>query len=160
MNDKIRCSIEIREDDTRQSPGRLVGTLMAYGKRASDRPELFKSGSLTWPDDGIVIREQHNRLAPIMRVVPEVRENAVVIDAPLPDTQRGRDAATNIRAGVFKGLSVEFRAKSEKRVAGVREIAAAVLTGAGLVDEPSYSEASVSMRSKTAGGRLEVPWWL
>ena len=88
MNDEIRCSIEIREDDTRQSPGRLVGTLMAYGKRASDRPELFKSGSLTWPDDGIVIREQHNRLAPIMRVVPEVRENAVrVIDAPLYRTR-------------------------------------------------------------------------
>ena len=30
MNE-IRCAIEFREDETRQSPGRIVGTLMVYG---------------------------------------------------------------------------------------------------------------------------------
>ena len=148
MKDEIRCAIEFREDETRQSPGRLYGVLMPYETRAVDRPEIFKTGSLSWPDDGIVIREQHNREAPILRVVPEVRENAVVIDAPLPDTQRGRDAAVNIRAGLFKGLSVEFRSKQESRVSGVREIRAAVLTGAGLVDDPSYVAATVEVRAK------------
>ena len=148
MSDEIRCKIEYREDESRQSPGRLYGVLMPYETRAVDRPEVFKAGSLSWPDDGIVIREQHNREAPIMRAVPEVRENAVILDVALPDTQRGRDAAVMIRNGTFRGLSVEFRAKKESRVRGVREIRAATLTGAGLVDDPSYASATVEVRGK------------
>ena len=42
MKDEIRCSIEVREDEARLGPGRLVGTIMRYGERAADRPELFR----------------------------------------------------------------------------------------------------------------------
>ena len=90
--DEIRCSIEIRQDETVASPGRITGTLLQYGERASDRAEVFETGALRWPDNGIVLRRQHNRGAPIMRVQPETRGAAVVIDAPLPDTSAGRDA--------------------------------------------------------------------
>ena len=116
---EIRCAIELRQDESRAGPGRVIGTLMRYGERAADRPEKFADGALAWPPDGIVLNEQHNRQAPIMRVVPETRDGAVVIDAALPDTQRGRDAATMIRNGTFKGLSVEFRA-IEERMTGWR----------------------------------------
>ena len=44
--DEIRCSIEVREDEGK--PAGLVGTLMAYGERAKDRPEVFEVGSLKW----------------------------------------------------------------------------------------------------------------
>ena len=158
MSNEIRCLIELRADESRQSPGRLVGTLMKYGVRASDRPEMFLQGSLTWPADGIVIREQHNRESPVMRVVPEVKGDSVVIDAPLPDTQRGRDAATMIRNGTFRGLSVEFKAKAEKLVAGVRQITVAALTGAGLVDDPAYQAATVQVRARGVQRRRRV--WL
>ena len=91
--------------------------------RAKDRAELFERGSLTWPDgDGIVIR--------------------------IPDTAAGRDALAEIRSGLFKGLSVEFRSIKENIVGGVRRIREAVLVGAGLVDSPAYADATVEARAE------------
>ncbi len=158
INAEIRCAIEIREDDARESPGRLVGTLVTYGERAGDRPERFAPGALSWPDGGIVLREQHNRQAPIARMLPEVQGNAVVLDSPLPDTQRGRDAGTLIRNGTFRGLSVEFRARSERQVDGMREVLKADLIGAGLVDDPSYGGSRVKVRGREGGRRRRL--WL
>ena len=155
MTDEFRCAIELRADESRQSPGRITGTLLTYGERAADRAELFRAGSLTWPESGIILNEQHNRQAPIMRFVPEVRGGKIVIDAMLPDTQRGRDAATMIQNGTMRGLSVEFRSKRERRGAGgVREIEAAELRGAGLVDDPSYRGSAVEVRSTRERRRI------
>ena len=156
----LLAALEVRADQSRQSPGRLVGTLLTYESRARDRAEVFATGALTWPDDGIVLNEQHNRQAPIMRVVPEVRGAAVVIDAPLPDTSRGRDAATMIRNGTLRGLSVEFRALREDRIAGVRRITAARLGGAGLVDDPSYAGSTVELRHRGRGDHGGIVGWL
>ena len=89
-----------------------------------------------------------------MRVVPEVRAGAVVIDAPLPDTSAGRDAAREIRDGLFTGLSVEFRSTGERYVGGVRRIRSALLNGAGLVDEPSYTGSRVEVRGRQGRRRL------
>ena len=149
--DEIRCSIEVRADETRQGPGRIVGTLMVYGARARDRAEMFAPGALHWPDAGIILNEQHNRQSPILRFTPEVDGDEVRIDALLPDTQRGRDAATMIRNGTFQGLSIEFRSELEGRAAGVREIRRAHLSAAALVDSPSYGT-SVEVRGKGLGG--------
>ena len=154
MMDEIRCAVELRADETMQSPGRLTGTLMTYGERAADRAEVFEPGALRWPDNGILLRRQHVRAAPIMRVIPEVRGNQVVLDAPLPDTAAGRDAATEVRAGLLGGLSVEFRAVAQNYAGGVRRIAGALLTGAGLVDEPSYGGSAVEVRGRTARRRM------
>ena len=151
---EIRCAIEYRADDTRRSPGHLYGVLLTYGERAADRPERFAPGALSWPDDGIVLRRQHARSAPIMRIVPETRGNALVIDAALPDTASGRDAATEVRAGLFRGLSIEFQADRERRASGVREILAGRLVGAGLVDLPSYSGSRVEVRGRAGRRRL------
>ena len=136
---EIRCAIELRQDDDRQSPGRIVGTLLTYGKRASDRAEMFADGALSWPEGGVVLNEQHNRAAPILRFTPTVDGAEVRIDAPLPDTQRGRDAATMIRNGTMTGLSIEFRSSREGVRAGVREVRQAVLVGAAVVDSASYA---------------------
>ena len=38
---ELRCSIEWRGDESRLTPGRIVGTLMQYETRAGDRPEMF-----------------------------------------------------------------------------------------------------------------------
>ena len=154
MDNEIRCSIEVRADDTRRSPGRLVGTLLTYGERAGDRPEVFEDGALTWPRDGIVLRRQHVREAPIARIVPEVRGRAVVLDAPLPDTAAGRDAVREVRDGLLRGLSIEFHAKRDRIAGGVRRISAAALTGAGLVDDPSYQGSRVEVRQRAGRRRL------
>ena len=151
-------SVEIREDEGRLGPGRLFGIVMPYGKRASDRPELFETGSLTWPDDGIVLNRMHSRKFPIMRISPTVVDNEVRIDQPLPDTQAGRDAAAEIRQGLFRGLSVEFVALRESVAGGIRRISSAMLRAVALVDSPSYSAAAVEVRAKPRHQRRRV--WL
>ena len=155
--DEIRCRIELAEDRERQGPGRLVGRLLTYGERASDRPERFEAGALKWPHNGIVLRRQHDRGQPIMRVIPETRASEVVIDAPLPDTRAGRDTAAEIRGGLFVGLSIEFRSTGEQFRGGERVIKSALLTGAGLVDQPSYTSSLVEVRER---GHEDRPIWL
>ena len=148
MENEIFCKVEYRRDESRQTPGRLTGILVPYGKRAGDRPEMFETGALYWPDDGILIREMHRRDSPIVRVIPYVDGSEVRIDAPLPDTVRGRDAATNLREGVFSGLSVEFYPEKETRRGNLRVLQRALLTGGGLVDIPAYREATAEVRQQ------------
>ena len=156
--------VEIRflEDDTRQSPGRLTGTLVTYGEQARDRPEGFLRDALKWAETGIVINEQHNRQAPILRTIPFLEGDALKIDAPLPNTQRGRDAATNVREGLLTGLSVEFEKRGlvQAMVGGVREIRSATLAAAGLVDMGSYSGSTVEVRESGLMVNRRVYRWL
>ena len=155
--DEVRCAIELRADDTRAGPGRLTGTLMIEGEKAGDRREVFLENSLSWPSEGVVLRRQHARDKPITMIQPRREGNRIVVDEPLPDTAAGRDCAQECRAGLFKGLSVEFVSQREKFTGGVRRIGSALLKGAGLVDTPSYTSATVSIRHKGAGRRV-VPW--
>ena len=144
---EIRCAVELRRDDSRLSPGRLVGVLLRYGERAHDRAERFARGALHWPAEGVVLNRQHRRDSPIARVVPEVVGDEVRVDVPLPDTAAGRDAAAEVRAGLLPGLSVEFRALRSVYEGGVRVIREASLLAAGLVDSPSYAGSTAEVRA-------------
>ena len=150
MIENLVCEVRFQEDETRLSPGRLSGTLLTYETRASDRSELFARGSLYWPDTGISINDQHDRKQTFVRTLPFLDGDAVKIDVELPDTQRGRDAATNVRSGILQGLSVEFYSEREARRGGLREIRRARLARAGLVDTPSYSDSKVEVRGQAA----------
>lgn len=156
MKDELRMAVEWREDDTRTSPGRLVGLLLKYNEMAKDRAELFESDSLRWPDgDGLVLNRQHRRSSPILRFQPVVVDDQVRIEVELPDSSAGRDCAVEVRSGLFRGLSIEFKAVRERVVGGVRRIQEAMLTGAALVDSPSYST-SVEVRH---GAKRRVRLW-
>ena len=154
MTSEIRCAVEVREDETRQSPGRLYGVLMAEGTKASDRAETFAPGALSWPDAGIPLNVQHDRRALVQRVTPERRGELVVVDEPIIDTQRGRDLATMIRAGAVRGLSVEFRARRQRYDGGRRIVLDAMLSGAGAVDSPSYRGSIIEVRQRAGRRRL------
>ena len=151
--DEIRCSIEVREHE---GVNRLVGVLMPYGERAKDRAEVFESGSLSWAEGGIILNRQHQRGSPILRFTPVEVEGRLTIDAPIPKTTAGADALAELTGPqpLFKGLSIEFRAVRQTIVSGVRRISEAVLTGAGLVDSPSYSQATVEARAKVEAAAL------
>ena len=153
--DKLLFEIRQAEDPSRDSPGRLVGTLLRYEERARDRREVFARGALAWPADGILINEQHNRQAPILRAIPYLDGDEVKIDAPVPNTTRGRDAVTNIREGVWTGLSVEFHSRSEGRRGNLREIRSAFLGAAALVDSGSYAGAKVEVRAEAEARGLD-----
>ena len=162
MTTEIRCKVELREDDTLASPGHLTGVLLTYGEQAHDRRELFERGSIDLDaikaSGGIVIDRQHTRGAPIMRVIPELRGDELVIDQALPDTQAGRDAAVEIRSGLMRGLSVEFQAIKARMVSGVRRISEAALVAAGLVDDASYSGSTVEVRDTRRPETWLRPW--
>ena len=153
--DEIRCALECREDDSRESPGHIFGTLLRYGEQAKDRQELFEAGSLSWPESGIVLNRQHSRAAPIMRLIPKLLGDTVVIDAALPDTAAGRDTASEIRQGLFSGLSIEFRAIKQSFQGPLRRISQAALSAAAIVDSPSYAGSSVEVRH---GEKRRLAW--
>ena len=148
--DSLTCEIRFQEDESRQSPGRLLGVLVTYGEMASDRKEMFEVGALTFPEGGLWVNEMHSRTSPILRAMPALRGKQVVLDAPFPDTQRGRDAAAGLRSDppLFTGLSVEFHAQKEVVRNGIRVIQRAFVPRAGLVDVPSYSGSKVEVRNK------------
>ena len=147
--DKLVFEIRQAEDPSRESPGRLTGTLLVYEERAHDRHEVFKRGALSWPAEGILINEMHNRQAPILRAIPYLDGDSVKIDAPVPNTARGRDCITNIRAGVWGGLSIEFHSRSEGRRGNLREIRSAYLGAAALVDSGAYTGSKVEVRAES-----------
>ena len=153
MKDELRMAVEWREDDSRTSPGRLVGTLLKYGERAKDRAEVFEAGSLRWPERGVILNRQHLRSSPILRFQPVVVEDEIRIEVELPDSTAGRDAASEVRSGLFQGLSIEFQSVKENFVGGIRRIQEAMLTGAALVDSPSYAT-SVEVRRGQAKRRV------
>ena len=136
---KYAAQSRLGADDSRESPGHIFGTLLRYGEQAGDRQELFEAGSLTWPESGIVLNRQHTRSAPIMRIIPKLLGDTVVIDAALPDTAAGRDTASEIRQGLFTGLSIEFRAIKQSFQGPLRRISQAALSAAAVVDSPSYA---------------------
>ena len=159
MNDEIRCSCEVREDPSRESPGRIFGTILKYGQRAKGIPEVFERGAFDLDAiraaGGVVLDRQHQRANPIMRFFPELRGDDIVIDAALPDTRSGRDAATEIRNGLFTGLSVRFTPQRQQFTGGLRRISKASMGNVGLVDDPAYPVGAVEVRQQPHrdGGR-------
>ena len=153
VTDVLSIPIEWREDAERRGPGHLRGVLVNYGERARDRAEMFADGALRWDPAGVVLNRQHSRQAPIVRFLPKVEGRAVLVDVELPDTVAGRDAASEVRGGLFKGLSMEFRTIRQAYEGGVRIVKEALLTGAGLVDSPAY-RAAVEVRGEAKRRRL------
>ena len=152
---RIYAPVELRTAD--DGPPRLRGVLMRYGAEGQRGRETFAPGALRWPDNGIRIDLEHasspvrgSVQPPILRAVPFVSEDGreVRIDAPLPDTTAARDLAALMRSDppMYSGLSVEFRNARDRYAGGRRLIADALLVGAALTDNPSYTSTSVEVR--------------
>ena len=93
----------------------------------------------------------------VMSFDPVVDGATIRIDAPLPDTQLGRQVATEVRSGQRSALSVEFVSLDEARVQGVRELRSALIQGAALVPLGSYNQARAEVRER-AGRRFRRSW--
>lgn len=141
--------LELRELD--DDGEHLVGTVIQEGRSGTERRELFAPQSLTWPAEGIPLRTTHLQ-GEVARAVPTRHPGGEV---------RIRVRATaEIRAAYASGkryLSAEFFAIRESRAAGnIREIEHALLSGAAMVVEPEYRQATAEIRSK----RRRVRSWL
>ena len=156
------ADIQYAEDATRESPGRISGVLVTFGQKAKDRPDLYEAGSLSWPDNGIVLNEMHDRKQAIKRFSPYLDGDELRVDFPLPATQRGRDAATMIKDGTYSGLSIEVARDSIVATyrAGIRHINRGQLVAAALVDEAAFLGSTVEVNSKREVNHLGVLAWL
>ena len=72
--------------------------------------------------------------------------------AQLAETCEADDTLALVRAGIIRGLSVEFIADRERLDAGVRVIEGAQLRGIAVVDQGTYPASVVSaMRARFPG---------
>ena len=153
--ERFEIPIECRAADY-DGPGTLVGTILEVGRIASDRAEVFTPGSAILPTTGITLYRGH-RGAPIMNFQPVIDGNEIKINAALPDTDLGRQVATEVRSGTRAALSVEFVSLSEARVQGIRELRSALIQGAALVPVGSYTQAKAEVRERS-GRRYRRAW--
>ena len=153
MTDEIRCKVSCEEDRTRSGPGRIVGRILTYGERATDRAELFERGALTWPADGVVLNRQH-RGAPIMRVLPTQVGRRAAHRPNSPGYRRGPGRCYgNPQRALMRGLSSVVSGGAYRSfVGGVRRISQASMTAVGLVDDPSYTRAGRGRARVREGG--------
>ena len=135
----IGVPLELRESDDGEH---LVGVVVQEGRAGTARKELFTPQSLTWPAEGIPVRSEHLK-GEVGRAVP-TRHPGGEIRIRLKATPEIRSA---YQAGK-KFLSAEFFALRESRSAGIREIESALLSGAAMVSDPEYRQATAEIRTK------------
>ncbi len=147
---------------------RLSGIAMPYGAVATNTPvgpERFAPGAFEGRADDVILFYEHNAGRPLARtgaglVLTDTPE-ALRMAAELPETRDADDALTNVRAKIFRGLSVEFVAVRESRDGGIRVVEAAELRGIAVVTRPAYGDAEVAARESAERAEPDdgPPWW-
>ena len=121
----------------------LVGEAIRYGTVATDRPERFEAGAFA-PLGEVSLNLQHDPAHVLATTADRLTLTDSAVALEVRAELREGAALSLLRRGALRGLSVEFRAISERTEGGVRVIDRAHLSGIGLVDSGSYR------------GRLEV----
>ena len=138
---------------------RLVGTVMPYnvpsdiggGLLECFRPGSF--GNVSALD--LLLNWQHQRERPLARtggggLTLMDSDVALEMAAVLPDTREANDAVEMVKAGIMRGLSVEFHATRETMQGNMRVVEAARLVGVALVDVPAFPGSTVEARETRA----------
>ena len=151
---------ERRYAELRQGPRRtLEGVAIRYGDVAAlpwgqERFEPGAFGEISTAD--VILNVAHDRARPIARtggggLALADSANALTIRADLPPTREADDALALVRAGVLRGLSVEFLPIAERTEGMTRVIERATLAAIGLVDTGAYPGSTVEVRRKKRG---------
>lgn len=137
---------ELRADDAG-----ITGVLLRYGDRATfgTFTERFEPGAMRMEAD-LIANLMHDRMKPVARTGAglTVTDDGGGLSARIewPETVYAREARELVQAGVLKGLSVEFRAVTERFEGRERIISEARMTGLGIVDRPAYPESVIASR--------------
>ena len=119
---------------------------MPYGTVSPDFGERFEPGAFA-PVPAVSLNIQHDAsmtIVPAAGVVLRDGPAALEVRAELP-----QGAASLVRRGALRGLSVEFNAIRERLEACIRVVERATLTGIGLVDRPAYPAAGAEVRARS-----------
>ena len=124
----------------------LSGTAMVYGDVSPDFRERFVPGAFG-PVSTVALNLQHDAAMVVSpRAALTDSPRALRVRAELP---AGSAALDLVRRGALNGFSVEFRSVVERRVAGIRVIERAVLSGLALVDQGAYPGATAEVRARS-----------
>ena len=140
---------------------KLSGVVMRYGQISPSHKERFEPGSLRMAD-AVHLDLNHDRERAVAwhpggGLELADRGEALELSAELPPIPAADRALDDIRTGKANGLSVEFHSVKESRVDGIRVIEEAILSGVGLVKNPSYQGSRVEARARKHG---RLPRWL
>ena len=147
--------------------GRTITASMPYGETAlvnGQFLERIEAGALYWKD--AILNAMHQRTVPLARtggggLEIEDSPEALSMRAELPNTTAASDALELVRTGVYRGISIEFRAEQqtiENSPQGkVRVIRKAELVGIALADRPVYKATSVAARMMATVDSLKLP---
>ena len=159
--------MERRYAELRQEGRRLLGTAIRYGEIATlpFGHERFEPGAFA-PLSDVILNVQHDRGRPLARtggggLMLHDDPTELRIEASLPDTQVGNDTLSLVKAGVLRGLSIEFQATEERMDGNVRIVQRARLSGVAVVDSGAYPGSVVEARRRGRGAgslRARIPY--
>ena len=143
---------EIRQDGrTLEGVAIRYGDVARIGVRARERFEPRAFGNLESAD--VILNVAHDRARPLARTGAGLflvdTAESLTVRAELPNTREADDVLELIKAGVLRGLSIEFLARQKRFEGEIRVVSDAALTGLGVVDRPAYRGSAVSARSAT-----------
>ena len=155
--------IERRFTELRQDGRRLSGTAVRYGDLAQLPwgTERIEAGAFA-PLGDVILNTLHDRQTPLARtdgggLLLNDTTAALEVIAELPPTQAADDVLALVKRKVLRGLSIEFRADSERLEGDIRVIERARLSGVAVVDRPAYPDSAVEAR-QGGGGLGHIPF--
>ena len=134
----------------------VVGIVIRYRERATlpwGTEEFLPGAFGAFQDTPVYANRMHERSQPLgwlgKQLVLDDDEVRLESILTLPDTTYGRDVAVEVKDGILKGESLEFRVIEDtvNQDTAHRVISKAKLYGFGIVDQPAYSGSLAAMRS-------------
>ena len=136
----------------------LSGTVLRYGDISPDYRERFLPGAFGQAPEA-PLNIQHDASLVVLKASDYVLSDSATsleIRAELPPSSA---ALKLVRRGALTGYSVEFNARRETRLGGVRVIERADLVGVGLVDQPAYPASKAEVRRAEHRATLGTLGW-
>ena len=131
---------------------RISGTVMVYDEVSPSHRERFLPGAFRLADSvHLDLGHDPERVVawhPGGGLDLHDEDGAMILSAEVAPIPAGDRALDEIRTGATAGLSVEFRALRESQVDNVRVIQEAILSGIGIVGNPSYAGSRVEARNR------------
>lgn len=129
----------------------IEGTVIRYGDRAEIAgvfTEEFRAGSIELARQGVTLNLQHDRGRLIARTGVGLTlhddPDRLTMRAELPRTTLAADVLEGVRAGLYGGLSAEFRALDDAWTGEHRTVRRAILRAIAVVDVPAYGDSAVA----------------
>ena len=144
-----------RDAELQATAGRtLRGVVVRYNEIASDRPEKFAPFAYQPLPESVPVNVQHREQMVFARgadVDLVDGPDALRMAARIPAGDTGNAVLGMVESRMLTGLSSEFVAVLDLKVAGVRVVMRALLAGIGVVDQPSYTGSTVELRQAGRG---------